>query len=81
MKDDQNDVNEPENSRIFVLYDKNHPISENEFQEKFGNYGTVKNIYIVKDRNSDNVKGKAIVFFCLYKFSNDKKIPCVPSRL
>lgn len=58
MKDEQSDVNEPENSRIFVLYDKNHPISEIEFREMFGNYGTVKNIYIVKDRNSDSVKGK-----------------------
>lgn len=58
MKDEQSDINEPENSRIFVLYDKNHPISEIEFKEMFGNYGTVKNIYIVKDRNSDSVKGK-----------------------
>lgn len=58
MKDEQNDINEPENSRIFILYDKNHPISETEFKEMFGNFGTVKNIYIVKDRNSDGVKGK-----------------------
>lgn len=58
MKDEQNDNNDPENSRIFVLYDKNHPISENEFKDMFGNFGEVKNIYIVKDRNSDSVKGK-----------------------
>lgn len=57
MKDEQNDINEPENSRIFVLYDKNHTISENEFKDMFGKFGSVKNIYIVKDRNSDNVKG------------------------
>lgn len=65
MKDEQSDINEPENSRIFVLYDKNHPISENEFKEMFGNYGTVKNIYIVKDRNSDSVKGKMILSYVL----------------
>lgn len=64
MKDEQLEINEPENSRIFVLYDKNNPISENEFNEMFGNYGTVKNIYIVKDRNSDNVKGKIILRLC-----------------
>jgi len=58
MKDDQSEINEPENSRIFILYDKNHPISENEFKELFGNYGSLKSIYIVKDRNSDSVKGK-----------------------
>lgn len=58
MKDEQNDINEPENSRIFILYDKNHPISEFEFEEMFRKFGTVKNIYIVKDRNSDDVKGK-----------------------
>ncbi|XP_050542986.1 RNA-binding protein 45 isoform X2 [Daktulosphaira vitifoliae] len=57
MKDEQNDPNDPENSRIFVLYDKNNPISENEFNELFSKFGTVKNIYIVKDRNSDSVKG------------------------
>lgn len=61
MKDEQNDINEPENSRIFVLYDKNHAISENEFKEMFGKFGSVKNIYIVKDRNSDNVKGKLLL--------------------
>jgi len=58
MKDEQSEFNEPEHSRIFILYDKNHPISETEFKELFGNYGSVKSIYIVKDRNSDNVKGK-----------------------
>ncbi|CAI6343352.1 unnamed protein product [Macrosiphum euphorbiae] len=61
MKDEQNDNNDPENSRIFVLYDKNHPISENEFKDMFGNFGDVKNIYIVKDRNSDSVKGVAYI--------------------
>lgn len=63
MKDEQNDLNEPENSRIFVLYDKNHPIPEVEFKELFGNFGTVRNIYIVKDRNSDSVKGIVIYIF------------------
>lgn len=58
MKDEQNEINEPENSRIFVLYDKNFPISENEFKDLFGKFGTVKNVYIVKDRNNDSVKGK-----------------------
>lgn len=69
MKDEQNDVNDPENSRIFVLYDKNHPISENEFKDLFGKFGTIKNIYIVKDRNSDSVKGKinsVFIFYCNY---------------
>ncbi|XP_025408459.1 RNA-binding protein 45 [Sipha flava] len=61
MKDEQNDLNEPENSRIFVLYDKNHPIPEVEFKEMFGNFGTVRNIYIVKDRNNDSVKGVAYI--------------------
>lgn len=65
MKDEPNDINEPENSRVFVLYDKNHPISENEFKELFGNFGSVKNIYIVKDRNSDSVKGKITTVFNL----------------
>lgn len=62
MKDEQND-NEPENSRIFVLYDKNHTISENEFKDMFGKFGSVKNIYIVKDRNSDIVKGILLLLF------------------
>lgn len=60
MKDEQNDANEPENSRIFVLYDKNNPISENEFSDMFGKFGAVQNIYIVKDRNNDSVKGEHI---------------------
>lgn len=66
MKDEQNDINEPENSRIFVLYDKNHTISENEFKDMFGKFGSVKNIYIVKDRNSDNVKGIKLFIFLFH---------------
>lgn len=60
MKDEQNEQNDPENSRIFVLYDKNNPISESEFNELFSKFGSVKNIYIVKDRNSDSVKGNLL---------------------
>ncbi|XP_050419599.1 RNA-binding protein 45 isoform X2 [Adelges cooleyi] len=60
-QDEQNDTNEPENSRIFVLYDKNNPISENEFSDMFGKFGVVQNIYIVKDRNNDSVKGVAYI--------------------
>lgn len=81
MKEEQNDVNEPENSRIFVLYDKNHPISENEFKDLFGTYGTVKNIYIVKDRNSDSVKGKKVTYFKFYKFLVCIKCSCFVNNL
>lgn len=70
MKDEQNDINEPENSRIFVLYDKNHPISENEFKELFGHFGSIKNIYIVKDRISDTVKGKIILSYVLIVYKD-----------
>lgn len=64
MNNEQAIYNVPVNSRIFVLFDKNYPISKNEFDKMFGIYGTITNIYIVKNQygkdDVDSTKGKII---------------------
>lgn len=49
MNNEPSNINEPENSRIFIIYNKNYPISHNEFEKMFGKFGTITNIYIVKN--------------------------------
>lgn len=50
----QEDVNPP-NSRLFILCGKGIP--EESFSEAFGKYGSIEDIWIVKDRKTNEDKG------------------------
>ena len=47
---------EPPNSRLFILCQKG--ITEQEFREHFGEYGTIDDIWIVKDKRTNEDRGE-----------------------
>ena len=49
---------EPPNSRIFIIYQKG--ITEQEFKESFLQYGRIEDIWIVKDKTTNEERGKII---------------------
>lgn len=58
----QEDV-KPPNSRLFILCGKG--IREDAFKDAFEKFGTVEDIWIVKDRRTNEEKG----WKCLFSFS------------
>lgn len=49
---------DPPNSRLFILCQKG--ITEEKFQETFGQYGKVEDIWIVKDKRTNEDRGKSM---------------------
>jgi hypothetical protein len=52
---------DPPNSRLFIVCDKH--ITEKEFQESFSKFGSIEEIWFVKDKNSGEPKGEKLYFF------------------
>jgi RNA recognition motif. (a.k.a. RRM, RBD, or RNP domain) len=59
---------DPPNSRLFIVCDKH--ITEKEFQESFSKFGSIEEIWFVKDKNSGEPKGAKIIFFKVKMFSS-----------
>lgn len=57
MRESKEDV--PPNSRLFVLHGKN--ATKEELQEAFEKYGKVEDIWMVRDKESGEVKGEFVV--------------------
>ena len=57
---------DPPNSRLFILCQKG--ISEKEFQEKFAEYGKVDDIWIVKDKRTNEDRGEQVER-CFYTYA------------
>jgi RNA recognition motif-containing protein len=49
-------LDEPPNSRLFIVCNKT--ITEEEFRTAFEKYGTIEEIWVVRDRNSGEPKGE-----------------------
>lgn len=49
---------EPPYSRLFVVYNRKDPVTEEEIREDFCQYGDVQDIFLVKDRNTGEPKGR-----------------------
>lgn len=63
-------LDEPPNSRLFIVCNKS--ITEEEFRSAFEKYGTIEEIWVVRDRNTGDPKGnqvdhKMIAGGCKYK--------------
>ncbi|XP_065339373.1 RNA-binding protein 45 [Cloeon dipterum] len=52
---------DPPNSRLFIVCDKH--ITEKEFQEAFSKFGTIEEIWFVKDKSSGEPKGVVYIKF------------------
>ena len=50
-----NTNDDPPNSRLFIIAGKG--ISEEEYHKCFGKYGTIQDVWIVKDRQTSEEKG------------------------
>ena len=46
---------DPPHSRLFIVCGRS--LSEDDFRESFGKYGTIEDFWMVKDRNTDEPKG------------------------
>ncbi|KAK3587925.1 hypothetical protein CHS0354_014444 [Potamilus streckersoni] len=53
--------NVPENCRLFILVGKG--IKEDAFREAFGKYGKIEDVWVVKDRRSNEDKGVVYITF------------------
>ena len=49
-------LDDPPNSRLFIVCNKN--ITEEDFRQGFEKYGTIEEIWVVKDRATGEPKGK-----------------------
>lgn len=49
---------DPPHSRLFIVCGKS--ITEEDFRESFSKHGTIEEIWVVKDRNTDEPKGKSL---------------------
>ena len=49
---------EPPHSRLFIVCGKS--ITEEDFRESFSKYGSIEEIWVVKDRQTEEPKGKQI---------------------
>lgn len=47
---------EPPHSRLFIVCGKS--ITEEDFRESFSKHGTIEEIWVVKDRNTEEPKGR-----------------------
>lgn len=52
---------EPPNSRIFILCSKN--VTDADLHQAFDQYGTIEDIWIVKDKANNESKGKHFLWF------------------
>lgn len=59
MKESKEDI--PPNSRLFVLHGRN--TTKEELQEAFEKYGKVEDVWMVRDRESHDLKGTNVVSF------------------
>ena len=50
-----NKYDDPPNSRLFIVCGKN--ITEDQFKESFGHFGTIEEVWVLKDRNTQEPKG------------------------
>lgn len=57
MKESKEDI--PPNSRLFVLHGKN--TTREELQEAFEKFGKIEDIWMVRDRESHELKGKVML--------------------
>lgn len=46
---------DPPHSRLFIVCGRS--LTEDDFRESFGKYGTIEDFWMVKDRNTDEPKG------------------------
>ncbi len=56
---DQADRNPQLHNRLFILCGKN--ATEDEIREAFSKYGEVKDVWVVKDKRTDESKGKVTI--------------------
>ena len=52
-----NSSDDPPYSRLFVVYNKNDPVSEAELKNDFSVYGNITDVFLVKDKKSGESKG------------------------
>lgn len=50
-------MEEPPNSRLFIVCSKQ--LTEEDFRDAFSKFGEIEEIWVVKDRNSGERKGKS----------------------
>lgn len=50
-------ADDPPYSRLFVVYNRNDPVSDTELRNDFSPYGDIQDIFIVKDKSSGDPKG------------------------
>jgi RNA recognition motif-containing protein len=51
-------LDDPPNSRLFIVCNKS--ITEEEFRNAFKKYGTIEEIWVVRDRNTGEPKGNKV---------------------
>jgi RNA recognition motif-containing protein len=56
-----NKYDEPPNSRLFIVCGKN--ITEEQFRESFGEFGTIEEVWVLKDRGTQEPKGITYIKF------------------
>lgn len=56
-----NKYDDPPNSRLFIVCGKN--ITEDQFKECFGQFGTIEEVWVLKDRNTQEPKGITYIKF------------------
>jgi hypothetical protein len=64
IKDSKYD--DPPNSRLFIVCGKT--ITEKEFHEAFSRFGTIEEIWVVKDRTSGEPKGMYVFIVINYMY-------------
>lgn len=48
---------DPPYSRLFVVYNRKDPVTEQDIRDDFGQFGEVQDIFIVKERSTMEPKG------------------------
>lgn len=49
---------DPPYSRLFVVYNRKDPVSEQDIRDDFGQFGEIQDIFIVKDKSNGDPKGE-----------------------
>ena len=60
-RSDGNKYDDPPNSRLFIVCGKN--ITEDQFKESFGTFGTIEEVWVLKDRTTQEPKGVTYIKF------------------
>lgn len=50
-------TDDPPYSRLFVVYNRNDPVTEAELRNDFSPFGDIQDIFIVKDKSTGDPKG------------------------